>query len=189
MSYRQHTYFAVFILFCATTGCQPRAAPQGPRATEADLNNVQETILGVVGVYNQPKAVTLSVDERSAQLAKFYVPDGAFSKDDVPMFFDPPRSPSRPVVIGTAEHLRNMSMVYDGYAQKGFSYSLQLSETQVRIDGALAVVIAKTTGIVRTLKGEIVDKSPGRWTVVLELVGNRWLISHEHISFFTEAES
>src|SRR5687767_7762484 len=101
MSPRRVTYAITLILLCVVIGCRPPAKPTGPQAAEGDFNTVQETVLGVISVYNQPGAVSLSLDERSAQLAKFYVPDGAFTRDDAPMFFDPPRSPSRPVVIGT----------------------------------------------------------------------------------------
>ena len=178
--------FATLVVVGAA-GC-PKPAPQSPRATDADADRVQDTVLGVIGVYNNEKAISISLDERSAQLAKFYVPDNAFGKDDAPIYFDPPSKPSKAVVVGTADHLRNMSVAYDSYAKSGLSYNLQLSETQVRIDGSIAVVIARTLGTIRTPKGEVVDTAPGRWTVVLERVGDRWLISHEHISFYAEPQ-
>ena len=177
---------AVVAALAGAAGCAKTTGPGGttPRATADDASAVQSTVLGVLEVYNQPRAASLSLDERAAQLAKFYVPDSAFASDDAPMFFDPPANPSKPVVIGTREHLANMSVAYDSYARNGLSYNLQLTQTQVRVDGSLAVVIARTLGLVRTANGDVVATAPGRWTVVLERVDGRWLISHEHISFF-----
>lgn len=176
----------VVAMIMAGVGCVKSTTPgaTAPRATEEDATGIQNTVLGLLEVYNQPKAASLSIDERAAMIAKFYVPDSAFAPDDVPMYFGPPREPLKPVVVGLAEHVANMSTTYDGYARNGLSYNIQLTTTQIRVDGLLAVVVARTLGLTRTANGDIVSTSPGRWTVVLERIGGQWLISHEHISFF-----
>lgn len=187
MTHTQRTLLAFLLTAVAAAACT-RPAPNAPRATDADADRVQETVLGVLGVYNNEKAASLSLDERSAQLARYYVPDDAFAKGDAPIYFDPPADPSKPIVVGTTDHLKNMSVAYDSYAKNGLSYNLQLSETQLRIDGSIAVVIARTLGTIRTQNGEVVSTAPGRWTVVLERFDGRWLISHEHISFFADGQ-
>lgn len=171
-------------------GCAKSATPGGtmpgtttPVATEEDATGVQNTVLGLLEVYNQPQASKLSVDERAAAISKFYVPDSAFAPDDAAMFFGPPRQPLSAVIVGVAPYVMSMSKTYDDYVRNGLFYNLQLTTTQIRVDGSLAVVIARTLGLIRTAKGDVVATAPGRWTIVLERIGGRWLISHEHISF------
>jgi len=183
-------FAVVAALFMAGVGCTKSTAPGAAApgattqvATEEDSTAVQNTVLGLLEVYNQPKASSLSVDERAAAIGKFYVPDSAFAPDDAAMFFGPPRQPLNAVIVGTAAHVMSMSKTYDDYVHNGLSYNLQLTTTQIRMDGSLAVVIARTLGIIRTANGDVVATAPGRWTIVLERIGGRWLISHEHISF------
>ena len=170
---------------CATSAAPGRTTPGATPAvaTDEDATGVQNTVLGLLEVYNQPQASKISVDERAAAISKFYVPDSAFAPDDAAMFFGPPRQPLNAVVVGVAPHVMSMSRTYDDYVRNGLFYNLQLTTTQLRIDGSLAVVIARTLGLIRNAKGDVIATAPGRWTIVLERIGGRWLISHEHISF------
>lgn len=147
-----------------------------------DTKAIQRTIEGLIGVYNDPKASEASPERRVELASRFYIPADAYKEGDQPLYFGPVTDP---VVVGPTAHVANINMNFDRYRKEGARFTLQLVETQIRFDGNLAVVVAKTQGLLHLEDGTVIGL-PGRWTVMLENVGNEWLISHEHLSFYNE---
>lgn len=147
-----------------------------------DTDAITKTLEGLIDVYNNRETAEASPERRVALASRFYIPADAYDKGDQPLYFGPL---SDPVVVGPQAHVSNINMNYDRYREEGAHFSLQLEETQIRYDGNLAVVVAKTRGILRLKDGTVIGL-PGRWTVVLENVGKEWLISHEHLSFYNQ---
>jgi hypothetical protein len=149
------------------------------------MEHITQTLTGLLTVYNDPNTASSSQEKRIQAASRFYVPAEAYASDDQPLYFGPT---SDPISIGPNAFLANVNMNYDQYRDSGLLYNIQLTETQIRVDQAMAMVAARTVGILRQkADGKVVYTTPGRWTIMLEKHDGRWLISHEHVSFFNES--
>ena len=137
----------------------PRASPE--------YQDVTKTVMGVVAALNAKDA---------AAMKSYYVPETSLE------LYGPPN-----VSPKTKGPLHHADLCIECLKAMKQMKTTTNDDLEIRISGPLAV--AAMTGVNEgTDENGNMGRSNWRWTLVLERVKNRWLISHEHLSFYDPAE-
>jgi len=138
--------------------------PTAGRVGEADRKSVMAAIDGVI------KAIG---DKDSKALLEHYSPAGNN------LFFGQTKEG---VTRGGENYVRQLSTVFANIK------TIQVKrndDVQLRVSGNLAV--ASLTGVNNVVNAAgKKGASPWRWTVELERTGGKWMISHDHLSFYND---
>lgn len=161
-------------------GLSASAAPISA-AQDEDLAAITKVVRGIIDVTNNPSMAKANADELRRALGRFYAKDDDLGMRNGALFFGPT---SQPVSRGTAQYVDNIVTNLLYYRSLGAAFKIEINELQVSSSGSLGVATARTTSVVTAANGAVVS-IPGRWTAVFDRNSEgRWMVSHEHLSFF-----
>lgn len=152
-----------------------------PATAEREIQAIRGVFEKLVSTINDSSFQKAPAARRLEMLRPFYRAANSYAREEQPLFFGPL---TEPISRGTDAHLENQNLNFEWVFKQGLQYGLRVDEMQVEVDRNLAAVLAVTTSGYASADNKTRYATRGRASVVMNKMGGRWLIAHEHLELF-----